>query len=184
MTISSVTNDLSPLGTWVNIYSRILGNSKNLFGKTNTDVQLYIKNEFKKRGSKILMNAYSFQRPISEKNASSTDESANLAQFINMYNFDGVSIDFDDFNSLKDKTASQWLTTLLKTLKKQIGKDKMIVLQVYPTFITQLALFRSPLINSLVDVFVVKYYNLLKESYNTFDSLFNKALVYNETALW
>jgi chitinase len=53
-----------------------------------------------------------------------------------MYNFDGVSIDFDDFNSVKDKTASAWLTTLLKTLRKQIGKNKLIVLQFYPTFIS------------------------------------------------
>lgn len=30
----------------------------------------------------------------------------------------------------------------------------------------------------------MKYFNLLKENYNTFDNLFNKALVYNGTALW
>jgi chitinase len=59
-----------------------------------------------------------------------------MAQFVSMYNFDGVSIDFDDFNSVKDKTASAWLTTLLKTLRKQIGKNKLIVLQFYPTFIS------------------------------------------------
>jgi len=59
-----------------------------------------------------------------------------MAQFVSMYNFDGVSIDFDDFNSVKDKTASGWLTTLLKTLRKQIGKNKLIVLQFYPTFIS------------------------------------------------
>lgn len=53
-----------------------------------------------------------------------------------MYNFDGVSIDFDDFHSVKQKTASQWLFDFLKTLRKQIGKDKIIVLQTYPTFIT------------------------------------------------
>jgi len=35
-----------------------------------------------------------------------------------------------------------------------------------------------------VDIFVVKYFNLLKENYNTFDSLFNKSLVYSGTALW
>jgi len=53
-----------------------------------------------------------------------------------MYNFDGVSIDFDDFNSVKDKNASQWLTTMLKTLRKQLGKDKLIILQIYPTLVT------------------------------------------------
>lgn len=101
-----------------------------------------------------------------------------------MFNFDGVSIDFDDFNSVKDKNASQWLSTMLKTLRKQLGKEKLIILQVYPTLLTELSLFRSPLINSLVDIFVVKYYDLLKENYNTFDNLFNKALVYTGTAVW
>ncbi len=85
-----------------------------------------------------------------------------------MYNFDGVSIDFDDFNSLSDKTASPWLTTLLKTLRKQLGKDKLIVLQVYPTFISEMPIFKNSLINSWVDLFVIKYFNLLKSNYNSF----------------
>ncbi len=33
-------------------------------------------------------------------------------------------------------------------------------------------------------MFVIKYYNLLKENYNTFSTIFNKATVYNGTALW
>lgn len=82
------------------------------------------------------MNAYSFERPISQKNADPTDEGNNIAQFVNMYNFDGVSIDFDDFNSVKDKNASTWLSTMLKTLRKQLGKDKLIILQTYPTILT------------------------------------------------
>lgn len=101
-----------------------------------------------------------------------------------MYNFDGVSIDFDDFNSVKDKTASPWLSSFLRTLRKQLGKNKLIVLQIYPTFIPEIALFRNSLINSLVDVFVVKYFNLMRENYSTFESLFNRATVYNGTALW
>ncbi len=79
-----------------------------------------------------------------------------------MYTFDGVSIDFDDFNSVRDKTASLWLTTFLKTLRKQLGKSKLIVLQVYPTFISEVQIFRNSLINSWVDLFVIKYFNLLK----------------------
>jgi len=30
----------------------------------------------------------------------------------------------------------------------------------------------------------VKYYSLLNENYNTFDTLFNKATIYSGTALW
>ena len=184
MTFSSINNELTPLSTWVNVYSRILGNTKSLYGQSSSDIQAYITGEFHKKASKILFNAYSFERPISEKNATAVDEANNIAQFINMYNFDGVSIDFDDFNSVKDKTASPWLTTFLKTLRKQLGKNKLIVLQIYPTFIPELQIFRNSLINSWVDLFVVKYFNLFKENYNSFDTLFNKAAVYNGTALW
>lgn len=35
-----------------------------------------------------------------------------------------------------------------------------------------------------MDLFVIKYYNLLKENYNSFDTIFNKANVYNGTTLW
>jgi len=35
-TFSTMGNDLSPLGTWVNIYSRILGNSRNIYGKSSS----------------------------------------------------------------------------------------------------------------------------------------------------
>lgn len=184
MTFSSINSELSPLATWVNVYSRIMGNAKNLYGKSSSEIQAYIIGEFRKRASRVLFNAYSFERPISEKNVSAIDEASNIAQFVSMYNFDGVSIDFDDFNSVKDKTASQWLTTFLKTLRKQLAKNKLIVLQTYPTFIIELQIFRNPLINSWVDLFVVKYFNLLKENYITFDTIFNKATVYNGTGLW
>lgn len=45
-------------------------------------------------------------------------------------------------------------------------------------------LFNNPLINSYVDLFVVKYYNLFSENYNSLETLFEKATVYNGTALW
>ncbi len=57
---------------------------------------------------------------------------------------------------------------MLKNLRKNLGKDKIIVLQIHPTIIKELQIFKSPLINSYVNLFVVKYYNLLKENYNTF----------------
>jgi len=72
----------------------------------------------------------------------------------------------------------------MESLKKQIGKDKLIVLQLYPTFVSEIPLFKNSLINSYVDLFVIKYYNLLKENYNSFETLFNKATVYNKTTMW
>jgi len=42
MTFSSINNELNPLSTWVNAYSRIMGNTKNLYGKSSTDIQAYI----------------------------------------------------------------------------------------------------------------------------------------------
>lgn len=55
-----INNDLSPFSTWVNIYSRVMGNAKNRFGKNSNDIQQYIKREFNNRAARILFNAFSF----------------------------------------------------------------------------------------------------------------------------
>ena len=65
-----------------------------------------------------------------------------------------------------------------------MGKGKIIALTIPPSFISEIALFRNPLINSYVDLFVIKYYNLLNENYNSFETLFNKAVNYTGTGLW
>ena len=42
-----------------------MGNARNLYGKSSSDIQAYIAAEFHKRASRILFNAYSFERPVS-----------------------------------------------------------------------------------------------------------------------
>ena len=42
MTFSSINTELSPLATWINVYSRILGNARTLYGQSSSDIQAYI----------------------------------------------------------------------------------------------------------------------------------------------
>ena len=58
--LSSLDLDLTPLGTWTNLYPRIIGNTRNIYGKNSADIQNYIINKFHEKGSKIIMNAFSF----------------------------------------------------------------------------------------------------------------------------
>jgi hypothetical protein len=43
---SSLDMDVSPLGTWANLYSRIMGNTRNIYGKNSADIQNYIAKKF------------------------------------------------------------------------------------------------------------------------------------------
>jgi hypothetical protein len=45
-TIDSLSVDVSPLGTWVNVYQRILGNVNNSYGRNSADVQKNITEMF------------------------------------------------------------------------------------------------------------------------------------------
>lgn len=45
-TVDSLPVDVSPLGTWVNVYQRILGNVNNAYGRNSADVQKNITSMF------------------------------------------------------------------------------------------------------------------------------------------
>jgi hypothetical protein len=45
-TLSTLSTDLSPLGTWANVFTRIVGSVRNLHGNNNSQIQKYILNQF------------------------------------------------------------------------------------------------------------------------------------------
>jgi chitinase len=167
-TSTSLSAELSPLGTWVNIYSRVMANTKNLIGSSSSDIQRHVVQKFNNLGAKILMNAFSYEQPISTKAANASIMADRIASFVESYNFDGVSIDFEDFHAVKAQSASVWLTTLLKNLRSLIPSNKIIALQIHPTLLKEISLFRSSLVNSYVDIFVLKYYNLVQNDYDSY----------------
>jgi hypothetical protein len=94
---------------------------------------------------------------------------------------DGVSIEFSDYHAVAKGTASDWLNTLLSTLRSSIG-NKTIVLIIPSTFPLFIPFLQSPKINSYVDFFVLKYYDTNQADYNTYQSLFIQSLKYPGSA--
>jgi len=81
----------------------------------------------------------------------------NIINVIEVGQLDGVSIEFNDFHSLAAGTASAWLLQLLSQLQSTLPK-KIIVLILPATIINKLDILQQPIINSLVSLFVLKYF--------------------------
>ena len=60
----------------------------------------------------------------------------------------------------------------------------MIVLIVPSTFPRNIRLFQAPIINSLVNYFVLQYYDTARLDYNSYSSLFESSQTYQSTALF
>jgi hypothetical protein len=69
-----------------------------------------------RKGVKLLVNAFSvFENPAS-KNISASECARSLSSFIDLYNFDGVNIDFRDKTAMKEGKGITWLTVFLLSL--------------------------------------------------------------------
>jgi hypothetical protein len=113
------------------------------------------------------MNAFSNEQPVSTLKLDPSAMATNIISLLLDTQLDGVSIDFEDFHSVIDGTASAWLLTLLSGLRKGLPSS-LIVLQIHPTFLNKIALLKSATINSYVDLYVLKYHSMIKADYNTY----------------
>jgi hypothetical protein len=59
---------------------------------------------------------------------------------------DGVSINFMDYNAVKDGVASEWLESLLKNIKKfnRNNLQLITVLIISPLLVDKMKTFKSP----------------------------------------
>lgn len=65
-----------------------------------------------------------------------------------------------------------------------MDNSKIIVLIIHPTVVPAMNLFSNSLINTWVDVFVLKYYNVARSDYTNFTEIFNQASKYAGTSLF
>lgn len=97
---------LPPLSLWASIH-RYLGDS---FGRSDSEVRTAIKNIFREKGIKLLVNAFSSNQSPATANQSAPDCANNLLSFAKDYGFDGINLDFRDLDALKQAKALGWLT--------------------------------------------------------------------------
>jgi hypothetical protein len=143
-------------------------------------VQTYLLQVYHRANSKLLFNALANEAPISDLRLSANKVAQNIVNVLQTTQLDGVSIEFQDYFAVADGTASDWLFTLISTIRQQ-APSKIIVLIIPPVFLLR-GLIGNSLMNSYVDFFVLRYLDMSQADYNTTDSLFNTASVYKGSA--
>lgn len=72
-----------------------------------------------------------------------------------------------------ENTASDWLTELLWYIRKNTENENLItVLIIPPTYVTAMKMFRQNSVNSLVDYYVLKYYDTKQDDYTDGNKVF------------
>lgn len=130
-------------------------------GSNDDNIQKNIIKKFHQNNILLLGNVFSRESSLPSK-ANPTVLGANIASIILSNNLDGVIIDWDDFNSVFDGSADVFLINLLKSLRNSLKKDeKVISLSVYASLIPSMSIFQDQNVNYYIDLFVIKYFNLL-----------------------
>lgn len=160
-TVDKVKTEYSPVGLWSNIHKKIAGSMGTTLGTNDDKIQKNIIQKFHQNGILLLANTFSKEISLSSK-GNPTLIAGNIASVILANNLDGVVIDWDDFHSVFDGSADLWILNFLKSLRNSLKKDeKIIVFNVYPSLIPSMSIFQDKNVNFYVDLFVIKYFNLL-----------------------
>ena len=89
------------------------------------------------------MNVFADEAPVSDKKVEALVVAQNIISIMSSGQLDGVSVEFTDYHSVAAGTASQWLSTLLSTLRGGL-KSKEIVLIIPATIVNRVPLFQQP----------------------------------------
>lgn len=89
------------------------------------------------------MNVFADEAPVSDKKVDALVVAQNIISIMSSGQLDGVSVEFTDYHSVAAGTASQWLSTLLSTLRGGL-KSKEIVLIIPATIVNRVPLFQQP----------------------------------------
>lgn len=118
-TYSGLDSNLCPLMQWKKVYETILGNKAHPLGTSSKQIQKHIlDNIFHANGSSLLMHVQLVNCPISGSVPVSAGSLAQeIVTTVTELQLDGISIQFADYNAVKQNTASDWLETLLRNIR-------------------------------------------------------------------
>lgn len=155
--LNTLSQGTTPLGIWLNAFTSIVGSKAGRGGNTTNTLQSYILDSYRQANARLLFNAFGDEAPISEAKSDPSIVAKNIINVIQASQLDGVSIEFNDFHSVAAGTASAWLSQLLTQLQAGLPK-KVIVLILPVTIINKVEILQQPIINGLVNLFVLKYF--------------------------
>ena len=100
-----------------------------------------------------------------------------LAEFTLNNHLDGVDIDYEDNGAMVTGTGQTWLITLTKQLRKRLP-DKLIMHAPQAPYFSKLYapkggyLAVHEQVGSMIDLYLVQFYNQGSTTYDTYQSLF------------
>lgn len=108
------------------------------FTSLSASTRQWILNDYHSRNISFLVSAFGDGDNPTSENKSPVTVVDNLAAFVKQYQFDGVDIDWEDFNSLlagpnvQSGKAEQWLIDFTTELRKQLpqGRECLVILWV------------------------------------------------------
>merc|ERR1712176_440548 len=184
---------------WQNILNRITSTSLKieLTGSANptaNDLRAAIKSLYNNAGIKIFISAFGGADHPMENGADPAQTATDLAEYANMYLYDGVDVDWEEAISGKFQSGAGgevWLCALTDNLRNALPADKEI------SHAPQSPYFMGSTLNQYpdggyatvhqncgdnIDFYNVQFYNQGGSTYNTYDSLFVSSIGWSQNS--
>ena len=138
-----------------------------VFGDTTEQIQLTLKANYTKAGIKLLVSAFGATENPTSSGYDATDCGLKLAQFVKDNHLDGVDIDWEDTPAFQrgDSSGENWLITLTKTLRNNLGPDAIITHAPQGPYFSKglypkdAYLTVDQQVGSMIDFYNVQFYN-------------------------
>ncbi|KAH8919212.1 glycoside hydrolase family 18 protein [Atractiella rhizophila] len=82
--------------------------------------------EYDAVGAKLIISAYGSTESPTTAGVDPITAANELADFVKTYNLHGADLDYEDFDAFNGGTAEDWLITMIKQLRTNLGPDYII----------------------------------------------------------
>lgn len=162
-------------GLWTNAYQNF--GPENSFGKSNDEIQKNLKKRYNDAGVKIMVSAFGATEFPTSAGADPTQCALKLGNYVKTNNFDGVDLDWEDNEAMKRGTGEAWLITFTKVLRKELPNHVLTHAPQAPYFKNEYYTHGAyktvhDSVGSLIDFYMVQFYNQVDSKYDTYNELF------------
>lgn len=160
-----------------------------MWTEMSTSERKKIMKEYQDKGIKIMLGAMGDQDQPTSKKFNPKTSAEKLAAFVKKYGFDGVDIDYEDFNAFNHGTAEAWVISFQKELRAKLGKSYIITHAPVAPWFRNDKYYKGggyskihKEVGSTIDWYHVQYYNQGTE-YTNCETLIHKSKEFPGTAV-
>ena len=162
-------------GLWTDAYRNF--GPESSFGKSNDEIQKNLKKRYNDAGVKIMVSAFGATEFPTSAGADPTQCALKLGTYVKQNNFDGVDLDWEDNEAMKRGTGEAWLITFTKFLRKELPNHVLTHAPQAPYFKNEYYTHGAyktvhDSVGSLIDFYMVQFYNQVDSKYDTYNELF------------